>query len=407
MSAGTFTPDPSWPSIVELAIELWGEPTERRRDEVRFGSRGARRVRPSKNLWKDEESGEGGGYVQIWEKARHGVRLPPRTDTKGNGKHTGVPPWEDIGPTYDYPGTDADPRLIQVVRTKSGKPRFRQRQPLGDGKWKWSVGDIADHNRRLYRLADLRAAPKNERTWVCSGEKDANRLHNAGLVAVTNIGGEGKWRSEYAEEFRDRHCIVLQDNDATGARHVADVARALHGVAASVRMLLLPNLPPKGDVSDFLDAGNTLNELDRLADEAPEYVPPQSEAGPDPELVLPIAFSENALAHQFTALHAAALIFCHDWNKWLRWEGGQWHEDHTVSVYDAVRVICAQAGKLAIATEKTGKKIAAAINKAACVSGIERLARHDRRHAHHTDDFDADPWLLNSPDITATMKGRK
>ena len=23
-----FVPDPSWPSIVELAIELWGQPTD-------------------------------------------------------------------------------------------------------------------------------------------------------------------------------------------------------------------------------------------------------------------------------------------------------------------------------------------------------------------------------------------
>jgi putative DNA primase/helicase len=183
---------------------------------------------------------------------------------------------------------------------------------------------------------------------------------------------------------------------------VATVARSLHGIAASVRVLLLPNLPPKGDVSDWLDAGNTINRLNQLADEAAEYAPPQSA-----ELVLPIAFSENALAHQFTIKHAAALVFCHDWNKWLRWERGQWHEDHTVSVYCAVRIICAEAGESAVATEKSGKKIAAAINKAACISGIERLARHDHRHERHTDDFDADPWLLNSPDITTITKGQK
>ena len=187
-----------------------------------------------------------------------------------------MPPWEDIREIYDYPGTDADQRLIQVVRTKSGKPRFLQRQPIDDSKWKWHVGDITDHDRRLYLLAELRAAAKNERIWICAGEKDADRLFNAGLIATTNIGGEGKWRPDYAEEFRGRICIVLQDNDPTGERHVAGVARSLHGVAASVKVLLLPGLPPKGDVSDFLDIGHTVNELIRLADDAPEYVQSQS-----------------------------------------------------------------------------------------------------------------------------------
>jgi RecA-family ATPase len=285
-----FIPDPSWPTIVELATELWGQPTERRRDEVRWGTNGSKRVTPSKNLWKDEKSGEGGGYIKLWDKARPGERLPPRTDglgKQGNGKHKGVPPWEDIATTYDYPGTDADPRLIQVVRTKSGKPRFRQRQRLSDGKWKWHVDDIPDHDRRLYLLAELRAAPLGERVWICAGEKDTDRLFNAGLTATTNIGGEGKWRHEYAEEFRGRHCVVLQDNDATGEKHVAAVAKSLHNIAASVRVLLLPELPPKGDVSDFLDAGHTVNELDQLADAAPEYVPGGSDQDDLPLPVVP------------------------------------------------------------------------------------------------------------------------
>jgi RecA-family ATPase len=274
-----FVPDPTWPSIVALGIEIWGpvNKAQSKRDEVRFGTNGSKKVIPSKHLWHDHESGERGGYIKLWDKARRGAPLPPRTDGLGKngngGRHTGVPPWEDIKETYPYPGTDVDPRLIEVVRTRSGKPRFRQRQQTGSGKWLWSVADIADHDRRIYRLAELRAAPKAERIWICAGEKDSDRLFNAGLTAVTNIGGEGKWRSDYAAEFRGRHCIALQDNDETGRKHCAELARSLHGVAASIKVLLLPGLRPKADVSDFLDAGHTLNELEKHADAAPEYVP--------------------------------------------------------------------------------------------------------------------------------------
>lgn len=137
-------------------------------------------------------------------------------------------------------------------------------------------------------------------------------------------------------------------------------------------------------------------------DDRPE---PPLPIGEHDDFVLPIAFSENTLAHLFTRSHADMLVFCHEWGKWLRWENGRWREDHTVWVFDAVRAICAKAGETAIATERSGKRIAAAINRATCISGIERLARHDRRHERHHDDFDADKSLLNTPDMTANTKG--
>jgi phage/plasmid-associated DNA primase len=134
----------------------------------------------------------------------------------------------------------------------------------------------------------------------------------------------------------------------------------------------------------------------------PEPPPPRSEQD---DFVLPYEFTENALAHQFSERHAAQLVFCHEWNKWLRWDAGRWREDHTVSVYSLARPICTAAGEKAIATEDGGEKIAAAINKASAISGIERLARHDRRHERHSDDFDANRWMLNCPTTAAYLKG--
>ena len=81
MSAhGKFVPDPSWPSIVDLAIELWGQPNKAmsRPDDVRFGDKGSKIVKPSALVWKDHESGEGGGYVEMWRLARRGAPLPAR-----------------------------------------------------------------------------------------------------------------------------------------------------------------------------------------------------------------------------------------------------------------------------------------------------------------------------------------
>jgi RecA-family ATPase len=294
---GAFVPDPSWPTIVELAIKRWGQPNRKlsKPDEIRFGEKGSKSVRPSDNTWFDHEANEGGGYVDLHE-ATIGP-LPKRERPGGNGK---LPPWEDIKTTYPYHDADGD-LILQVVRTISGEPRFRQRRPSGDGKWIWSVKDLPGHDRLLYRLPELRAAPIDEIVWICEGEKDADRLHNAGLTATTNISGAGKWRREYAEEFRGKRCVVLQDNDPPaidektkkprfhpdgrpvlpGQDHAAHVARCLVGIAASVKVLLLPGLPVKGDVSDWLDAAHTIDELERLAREAPESDLSGAETKPD------------------------------------------------------------------------------------------------------------------------------
>jgi hypothetical protein len=264
-----FVPDPSWPTIVELATELWGQPTARYRDDIRFGAKESKSVKPAENVWSDYESGDGGGYVEIWRLARRGAPLPQRKTARpkpktGNGLGGKVPPWENVGVIYHYHDADGD-LVLDVIRTTNGSPRFLQRAPDG----KWSVKHIPRHDCLLYRLPGLRASG-DATVWITEGEKDADRLHDELLIATTNIGGAGKWRAEYAEEFRGKPVVILPDNDQTGRDHADTVARSLIGVASSVKVLALPGLPDKGDVSDWLDAGGTVEELERLAREAPE-----------------------------------------------------------------------------------------------------------------------------------------
>jgi putative DNA primase/helicase len=52
-------------------------------------------------------------------------------------------------------------------------------------------------------------------------------------------------------------------------------------------------------------------------------------------------------------------------------------------------------------------KHAAAIASAKTVAAVERLARADRRLAAMIDQFDADPWLLNTPDGVLDLRTAK
>jgi len=169
---------------------------------------------------------------------------------------------DKIVTSYDYLD-EAGKLLFQVVRLE---PKgFRQRRPDGNGDWIWSLKGV---RRVLYRLPELLRA---EIVFVCEGEKDADNLRELGLVATTCPMGAGKWRPEYSNSLQGKQVIILPDNDEPGRAHAREVAKTLHGVAASVKIVELSGLPLKGDVSDWLTAGGTKEELLKLAAETEEW----------------------------------------------------------------------------------------------------------------------------------------
>jgi 5S rRNA maturation endonuclease (ribonuclease M5) len=167
--------------------------------------------------------------------------------------------------TYDY-RDESGALLFQTVRFEPKD--FRQRVPTFEGGWSWKLGTT---RRVLYRLPELVAADPLEEVNICEGEKDCDRLASLGLLATTNpMGaskGKSKWLPGYSESLRGRHVVILPDNDEPGRKHAETVAVALHGIAASVKVVELPGLPVKGDVSDWLDAGGTVARLGALVDE--------------------------------------------------------------------------------------------------------------------------------------------
>jgi hypothetical protein len=181
--------------------------------------------------------------------------------------------------TYSY-RDEAGELRYQVARFDPKD--FRQRQPDGSpSRWVWNMDGVAP---LPYRLPELLADPV-AMVFIVEGEKDADNLGELGLVATTNHGGAGKWRPGISPWLAGRNVVILPDNDEPGRAHARDVAAKLAGVAASVRILALPGLPPKGDVTDWLAAGGDAGDLDRLLAGAPlaaaeELAPNTPQAGP-------------------------------------------------------------------------------------------------------------------------------
>lgn len=109
----------------------------------------------------------------------------------------------------------------------------------------------------LYNLHLLAKAPQGEPFFFFEGEAKADVLTGWELFATSlDSGGQsGKgssWREGFEVYFEGREVYIVPDNDKTGETYAASIAERLMPVAASVKIIRLPNLPPKGDIIDWL-----------------------------------------------------------------------------------------------------------------------------------------------------------
>ncbi|MEO5858717.1 MAG: DUF927 domain-containing protein [Pyrinomonadaceae bacterium] len=160
-----------------------------------------------------------------------------------------------LAATYDY-RDESGQLLFQSVRYEPKS--FRYRRPNGSGGHEWN---LANTRLVLYRLPELLVADPLFPVFIVEGEKDVDALQAIGVTATCNPMGALKWKDEFSDSLKGFDCAILPDNDKSGRQHSQRVANSLLGKADRVRVLQLPGLPEKGDVSDWLAAGNTREDL--------------------------------------------------------------------------------------------------------------------------------------------------
>ena len=173
--------------------------------------------------------------------------------------------------------TTATATVSCISRSLRYQPKgFKQRRPDGKGGWIWNLPLDARHRFLPYRLPELQEAiALGKPVFVVEGEKDVeNGRSKLGVVATCNAAGAGKWSPEHAAYMKDADVVIIPDNDEAGRNHSEDVAASLVGIAGRTRIVTLPHLPPKGDLSDWIDAGGTAEQLWALVEKAPEWSPP-------------------------------------------------------------------------------------------------------------------------------------
>jgi len=113
----------------------------------------------------------------------------------------------------------------------------------------------------------------------------------------------------------------------------------------------------------------------------------------------PPEFSDESLALEFATLHEGDLRYVAPWGQWFEWDGTRWVRDHTLRGFDLARAICRAAS-----ARCNSATLAKTIASATTVAAVERLAKADRRLAATTEQWDRDPWLLNTPGGTVNLR---
>ena len=256
-----------------VARRLLGDPAPHlsSKEEWRYGTRGSLSVKvggPHKGTWNDHEAATGGGVLDLIAREKGGDRRAAVEWLRHEfGDVAGRPePTDERRIVAVYPYTDENGDvLFEVVRYDPKD--FRQRRPDGRGGYTWNLKGV-----RLvpYRLPELIEDLAQDRTvYLVEGEKDVDHLRALGIPATCNPGGSGKWRADFSGVFDGADVVILPDNDDTGRDHAEKVSRSLSGHASRIRVVELPNLPRKGDVSDWLKAGGTAEALADLVETAP------------------------------------------------------------------------------------------------------------------------------------------
>ena len=206
-------------------------------------------------------------------------------------------PWEGTEvEAYTYRYAEGGP-VFQVVRYEMrnpshpafGEKKFCQRaykpehpeagtKGCPDG-YVWGRKDIDSF---LYRRRKIVSAiEKGETIYFVEGEKDVQTLEDYGFVATCNPGGAtkgndpgAKFTQEMARTLEGADLVIIPDCDAPGRDFARAVAKRVHSKAKRVRIVELPGVGEGGDVTDYLNGGYAVEELEELIEEADPFEPP-------------------------------------------------------------------------------------------------------------------------------------
>ncbi|MGA4215184.1 phage/plasmid primase, P4 family [Ralstonia nicotianae] len=352
-------------------------------------------------LWTDRATGDGGDIFDLIA-AQAGLRvstdfsgvLERALQLLGQASKQPVrrkrrePPTDDLGPEtakWDY--LDAAGKLIGVVYRYDPPGRGKEFRPWDAKRRKMAPPEP----RPLYNQPGLATATQ---VVLVEGEKCAQALIDAGIVGTTAMhGANAPVEKTDWSPLAGKAVLIWPDRDKPGWEYAANAAQAILSAGATTCHILYPP-EEAGDGWDAADAVAEGFDIAAFIAHGPRLQ--MHDVVDDPEPVIgsdeSVWGTEDALALAFTRRYHRDWRYVAAWGRWLVWDGHRWRTEDTLAATDLIRNVCRHA-----ALHAENPRLAAKLATSGTIAGVERLARADRRHAATTSEWDADPWLLNTP----------
>ncbi|QOK95172.1 hypothetical protein HF909_01015 [Ralstonia pseudosolanacearum] len=352
-------------------------------------------------LWTDRATGDGGDvfdliaaqaglrvatdFAQVLERAMQLLGQPTAQPVRRKRRE---PPMDELGPAtakWDY--LDAAGRLLGVVYRYDPPGRGKEFRPWDAKRRKMAPPEP----RPLYNQPGLASATQ---VVFVEGEKCAQALIDAGIVATTAMHGANAPvdKTDWSP-LAGKAVLIWPDRDKPGWEYAANAAQAMLSAGATTCHILYPP-EEAGEGWDAADAVAEGFDIAAFIAHGPRLQ--MHDVADDPEPVIgsdeSVWGTEDALALAFTRRYHRDWRYVAAWGRWLVWDGHRWRTEDTLAATDLIRNVCRHA-----AVNADNPKLAAKLATSGTVGGVERLARADRRHAATTSEWDADPWLLNTP----------
>ncbi|PWX14736.1 hypothetical protein CYK66_14920 [Clostridium perfringens] len=272
-----------------------------------------------------------------------------------------------------------------------------------------------EQEQLLYNLPNLMKAVKDkEIVYIVEGEKDADNLILRGLVATTTSIGATKgdlgkkWPSRFNKYFKGANVVLLPDNDAPGRAFMEHIAEQIKELANSVKIVELPNLDEKGDVSDWFEDGNDIYDLLDLAKRTDEFVQYKG------NIIYDFNWSDVGNAERLISIYGKDIKFNVNQGKWYVWNGVNWELDNSFKVENLYRRVLRkfqkdivniniqgdeqatskqkEKAKAFVLRNETDGKIKGVLNQAKTFQGVNFI------------ESDKDDYLFNTPEATINLR---
>lgn len=170
---------------------------------------------------------------------------------------------------YDYKDQNNKYLYSKIRFEKDQNDRKEMLYGVLDSENDWfqyGLKSVGKH-KVLYNLPEIKQAAAQKQTiYYVEGEKDVETLRGLGLIATT-AGSSGDWRRSFSKYFSGADVVLLPDNDEAGERLTTKIINDLIGVANSLKVVKTSERN-HGDVTDYFQDGYTIEDFNKLVNEA-------------------------------------------------------------------------------------------------------------------------------------------